>query len=128
MAAAILLRFNIATLIIFTVFFHFLTLWLDGLAHTLGKWLLVGTPLLAGLWPRLYHAPLLPYTLFNHTIVTGYFVFWVAVIPLCFFATGLIEAHGDSFVRWFYGTELWQSMASSRFYRRLSHFIRYENN
>lgn len=121
-----LFRVNVLTTILSALFFFILSHWADGFAGTLGNYLLTQNGLFMKIWPRLYHAPIVPFTLFNQTVVMGYLILTVAMIPLCLSATSFLDSYSSALVRWAYSTDFWQSFIASRFYRRFSQYLRYE--
>ncbi len=58
----------------------------DPLAHKIGYALLVNTNALTGLWTKLYNMPVVPFTKFYNTIITGSFVIALILILPVFFA------------------------------------------
>lgn len=125
-AAVILLRINLFSLFFFTLVFWLATGLTDKIAHPVGETILLSQA--RPMWARFYHAPIFPYTLFNHTTVMGYLVIWLSLIPLCFLTTMLVRSHGNCVLRKLYATDLYQSFIASRLYRRFAQILRYENN
>ncbi len=123
----VLVRFNLASLCFGTLFFWSLSGFMDPFAHNVGNYILTQAPGFSNVWPRLFHAPILPYTLFNHTTVMGYFVFFAAIPLLCLTTASFCQSFAGSVVSAVMSTDLWQSFASSRFYRKFSQYLRYEN-
>lgn len=120
-------RFNLMTLIGTAIFFRLFTFLGDPFAHNLGNYLLTGVTYLGPFWARLFHAPIVPFTLFNHTTVLGYFIFGLTIPLLCLGTTSFIRSYASLGIEIIARTYFWQSFSSSRFYRRLSQYARYEN-
>lgn len=116
---------NVCTVLLSAVLFFIVSHWTDSIAIGLGDTVLTYNSLLT-LWARLYHAPIIPYTLFNHTVVMGYILFGFGLPPLCIVFKKFLDANAQSLISWSYSTDFWQSFIASRFYRRFSQYLRYE--
>lgn len=67
------LRVNLGIATTAAVIVSFLSISLDSLFDRIGSWVL-GHPELQNLWTQLYNSPLMPWTDFNNSIVTGSFL------------------------------------------------------
>ncbi len=69
----IIINVNISMAIFSLLIFKGIAYLLDPLLHSVGYWLLVDLESLNTLWTSLYHAPIVPLTRFNNTLVLGAF-------------------------------------------------------
>lgn len=65
------LRVNLIAALISACLFHLFFLTVHSPLEALGFWTLTSQPWLTPLWTRAYHAPLVPFTAFNHSDVMG---------------------------------------------------------
>ncbi len=70
----IIINVNMSMAIFSLLIFKGIAYLADPLLHSIGCWLLVDLESLNTLWTTLYHAPVVPLTRFNNTVVLGAFV------------------------------------------------------
>jgi uncharacterized protein (TIGR03546 family) len=70
-----------ASVLLFAILGHIT----DPLIEKLGYWLLTGIPALKGTWAFLYNTPIIPFTSFNNTLVTGNLFFGILLFLPAFF-------------------------------------------
>ncbi|MBU2568223.1 MAG: TIGR03546 family protein [Elusimicrobia bacterium] len=87
----IVLNVNPAASGLSALFFGFLSLLADPLAHRIGHYLLVQNGALTPLWTSLYNMPVVPWTRFYNTIFMGSFVIsLVLFVPVLVFSRKFI--------------------------------------
>jgi len=115
LAAVICIRVNFIAVIVSTVIFYTFALIAEPVFNSLGMWLLTGLPFLHRLWAWMFHAPFLPYTQFNNTIVLGSFVVTlILAAPLFLLTRRLLAKHGPVLSEKLRETYVWRSWATSR--------------
>lgn len=108
-----------ASFCLFRVFF----LGLTPLFHALGYTLLNDTTSLQRMWAWMYHAPILPYTEFNNSVVLGSFVFSVFfLIPLYFASLNIFSQHRERLLRAVRKSWPYRSWSVSRLSRLYAHY------
>lgn len=70
----IVINVNISMAIFSMLIFKAVAFFVDPLLHSIGYWLLVDLEGLNTLWTTLFHAPIVPHTRFNNTLVLGAFI------------------------------------------------------
>lgn len=96
LAITFFLKINTAMQFIFLGIFKLITPLLAGLSHVLGWWLLT-LPGLKPFFTWFNNVPLLPFTRFNNTLVTGGLflglILWIPVFLLCILLLKLYRQH-----------------------------------
>jgi uncharacterized protein (TIGR03546 family) len=78
------------------------------------------------MWAGLYHAPFIPYTRFNNTLIMGrMLVAGVLVIPLFWATRRLLRSYRRPVMNWLRHTPVWDFWATSRLFR---HYANYRKN
>lgn len=112
---ALVVRTNLLVVFLSYAAFYPISQSLDPLSHWIGKRLLIDTESLHRMWAWLCHAPLIPYTEFNNTIVLGQFVTALVAAPLFFFFLHFFGPKMlDRFLTAFKRTNLWRRWVYTR--------------
>ncbi len=97
-------------------FFKFVAFLLDPVCDVLGRKVLEMESL-KDIFTTLYHAPIVPMTRFNNSIVMGSMVLTIVLAPLAFFAfRSAILKYRVSVVERFKATKFWKTFAATKFY------------
>ena len=109
LALGIIFRINIASMLLSYISFGLLSTFLGPLYEYVGLRTLSQTPSLFPLWETLYHAPLIPYTRFNHSRVMGSFLISLGLsLPVFFLANFIINRCRENVFEHFRGTRFYQ--------------------
>lgn len=93
----LLLRFNTVVTLASYLFFAPLAFGLARLSHRIGYWILVANPDLHRFLAWLFHAPILPYTQLNNTVVLGSLLISLTLaVPVFIVVTRLLNKHGKN--------------------------------
>lgn len=110
-------RFQIGAAFLAGFFFKFVAFLIDPLADLLGKAALEAEAL-RGLWTFLYHAPLVPLTRFNNSIVLGSGILGVLLaIPMFFVFRRWIVAYRVQVVARIKETKYWKALQATSLYK-----------
>ena len=116
-------RINIFSFIGSYVVFACLAMLLDPLFHLLGLHLLTGIPALQKLWTWLVHAPLLPFTYFNSSIVMGRgVVSLVLAIPLFTASRHFMKTYGKRIRLRLSNVDILRTLVETRLVRLYSEY------
>jgi len=89
-------RINVGLTLVVAAVISMLNFLVDPLSSYLGYAVLTAAPL-QGLWTYLYNTPVVPWTGFNNTLVTGNLLTgMILFFPVFILTTGLSEKHGDT--------------------------------
>lgn len=122
----LIFRIHIGFTLISFVFFHTLSVFADPLFHQLGLTLLTETPNMQKLWAGLYHAPIVPFTEFNNSLVLGGVAVSSALaLPMFFLSKFCVIAYGDSIAHALINTTPWRMWAGTTIYRT---YVRYQRS
>lgn len=113
----LIFRVQIGAVFISAFFFAFIAWVFDPVFHQLGITLLSAQGL-QGLWTTLYNMPLVPYTLFNNSIVMGAGITAIVFSPLVFLVSKIgIIRYRAAVVERFKQTKLWKIIKSTALFK-----------
>lgn len=114
----LVLRINIGAALLGFATFSAIAFFLDPIFHTTGLTLLTKVPSLTPLWVSLYHAPIIPYTRFNNTVVLGSFVLaLLCLLPLYILSGLLIRKYRDTVVHRIKNSHFAKAVMATKAYR-----------
>ena len=114
----LVIRANLFAALISGIFFFITYPLFYSLFDGIGERLLLYTPSLWGTYTRLYHAPIVPYTGFNHTVILGQLVLMVPVVLIACPLIAFLINHQKDRIRQIGGTKLWINWSCSWLHRR----------
>jgi uncharacterized protein (TIGR03546 family) len=113
----LLFRVQTGACFITAFFFSFIAYFLDPLFHLIGEIVLTADSL-KPIWTYLYHLPIIPFTRFYNTIVTGSGVVSFVLAPIVFLITRLIVVkYRQIIVERFKHTKFFKLMKASALYK-----------
>lgn len=111
-----LFRFNIFTVTLSAFCFFILRSSIESQLHDFGIIVLTSLPSLFPLWRWMYHAPVFPYSSFNHTVDMAGTLLAFTLTPIvwltCYF---LIRHNRDKILYYWRSTKLFRTYASYRY-------------
>ena len=111
----VILRINFAAAIFSTIFFSGFTIWMDPTFGRIGLWLLTDTSALLPLWARFYHAPLIPFTEFNRSLVMGRtFLAFFFFLPVFLASRHYVGKYREKLHAFWLGTRIQRNYAHYR--------------
>ena len=117
-------RIQIGAALLSATFFAIPAWLMDPLFDRIGGFFLE-IPSLKPTWTELYHAPIIPLTRFNNSIVMGSGVVALAlVVPMFFLAKKLVGTYREKVVAKFETTRFWKALTATRFYKW---YLKYED-
>lgn len=124
--AALLLRVNILAVLFSSLLFHLGSTFVDPLFHSIGYKALVTVPPLQPLLARLYHAPVVPFTQFNDTVVLGTLIVGtVATLPIFFVIRTYLKKRYEKLQYFFRYHPIWNTLNNSELSRAYAEYISY---
>mgnify|MGYP000491086769 CR=1 FL=1 len=111
-----LFRFNIFTVLGSSICFFLLRSTIEAPLHDAGLIILTSLPSLFPLWRWMYHAPIFPYSSFNHTVDAASTLLAIALIPLVWCTCYFVIRHlRDRILYYWRSTKLFRTYASYRY-------------
>ncbi|MFN3455099.1 MAG: TIGR03546 family protein [Pseudobdellovibrio sp.] len=112
----LIFRIQIGSAFISAFAFKFIAFLIDPVADSLGQWALENESF-RPLWTQLYNMPIIPYTLFNNSIVMGSFLFALILSPILYFTfIVLIEKYRTRIVAKFESSKMWKGVKATKLY------------
>lgn len=113
--AALVIRTNLLAVGLGYLVFAPISWLLTPLSHRIGNYFLLGLPPLQKLWAWLCHAPLVPFTQLNNTVVLGELLIALVIsLPLLFTLRFLGDRFGQSLIALFQRSGFWRKWIYSR--------------
>lgn len=119
LAFVLVLRMNLLATMISALVFSAFYFALINPIESLGFWMLTSQKFLLPLWARAYHAPILPFTSFNHSTVMGGTLMAVLLFfPCLLISQALVQRYRAAIHTYWLSTRLQRAYAH---YRRFTH-------
>jgi len=117
--ALLILRSNFLAAFLSFIFFWAVSFSLATPLESLGFWALSSHKALLPLWTRAYHAPLIPFTAFNHsTVMGGSLVATLLFLPVLLISKNLVHRWREPVHAYWLSTRVQRAYAH---YRRFTH-------